>query len=471
MLKFFKQFLIYGLSSVLAKIAAVFLMPFYTKVLSKEEYGVMALLLACKGIIDLVSNLNIHSGISREYYEDGINKTKLISTGFWSILSSTLLIFSFILIFRNFWVQNVLHIKGYETAFIVMAFTVPSGSLLSYFSILTRYKHKAVSYSIGITVQLFIQISLSIYFVLILKIGVIGVFIAILIGGWAGVIYFAILNREHLGFYFEKSLFKKALRFAVPTLPAILAGWIDNSAGQILIGKNVSLKELGVYSIALQLVSIFTLIAVALNNVWYPYVFENYKKDNFKKDVTRLYKLLLLFLMFLTFNLSILSKEIILLLANPSYLNASRYFILLCFPACVYLLLPFVSVAVDLSRETKYLSYSFVAGSVVNLLLLLWLLPKLGIIIVPICLAVSRIVNYTILYLYAKKRIEINYSNLLLLIFAFVIACCYLLTQFYNQQHLFILLGVTNILFLYLSNKRYGWVSLIRMKLATLKKK
>ena len=39
MQKFFKQFFIYGFASVLGKIAAVFLLPLYTNVLSKEEYG------------------------------------------------------------------------------------------------------------------------------------------------------------------------------------------------------------------------------------------------------------------------------------------------------------------------------------------------------------------------------------------------------------------------------------------------
>ena len=87
MLKFFKDFLIYGFASTLGKLAALLLMPLYTSILSQEEYGVMAMLLSVKGIIDLVSNLNVHSGIARDYYEEGVNRKSLVSTGFWSILS------------------------------------------------------------------------------------------------------------------------------------------------------------------------------------------------------------------------------------------------------------------------------------------------------------------------------------------------------------------------------------------------
>ena len=70
MWRFFKDFMTYGVVSILGKLAAVFLMPIYTSILTKEEYGAMALITSCKGIIDLISNLNIHSGIARDYYEE-----------------------------------------------------------------------------------------------------------------------------------------------------------------------------------------------------------------------------------------------------------------------------------------------------------------------------------------------------------------------------------------------------------------
>ena len=51
---FFKDFLIYGFASMVGKIAAIFLIPIYTNVLTREEYGAMALIVSCKGIIDLI---------------------------------------------------------------------------------------------------------------------------------------------------------------------------------------------------------------------------------------------------------------------------------------------------------------------------------------------------------------------------------------------------------------------------------
>ena len=118
MFKFIKDFLIYGVASILAKIVGVILMPIYTSILTKEEYGSMAIILACKGIIDLLSNLNIHSGIARDYYEEDVNRKQLVSTGLYSIFGCSLLVLSFMLITKDIWV-NILEIPNYKTAFIL----------------------------------------------------------------------------------------------------------------------------------------------------------------------------------------------------------------------------------------------------------------------------------------------------------------------------------------------------------------
>jgi O-antigen/teichoic acid export membrane protein len=139
MFRFFKDFLLYGVTSVLAKIIAIFLMPVYTSVLTQEEYGAMALITSCKGIIDIISNLNIHSAVAREYYEENINRKRLVSTGFFSILSLSLFVLIVMLISNNFWSSTILELpEQYSLAFCIMLCTLPAGSLFSYFSILTR---------------------------------------------------------------------------------------------------------------------------------------------------------------------------------------------------------------------------------------------------------------------------------------------------------------------------------------------
>lgn len=427
MWQFFKDFMIYGVASILGKLAAVFLMPVYTSILTKEEYGAMALITSCKGIIDLFSNLNIHSGIARDYYEEGINRKTLVSTGFLSILSLSSTILLIGLLTRHFWSGTVLGLnKIFWPAFTVMLWSIPAGSLTSYFAILTRYKKKPVHFSIGTIIQLLIQIGISVVGVVVLQRGIISVFFGVLVGELFAIFYFAILNREYISIQFDKELLRRALLFALPTLPAILAGWLDSSMGQILIGKYISVEDLGVYSIALSIASVFTLISTAFQNVWSPYLYENYKKPNFNDSLRKLFSIILLSLIMVSLILSLFSREIVLLLSNISYLDACQYLVLLCIPMSFYLMFPFASSGVSISRDTKYVGISYVAGSCMNLLLLFITIRSVGVLAVPLCLGVSRITIYTILYKVSEKKIGYTLPNFLFALLLVVVSLCYI---------------------------------------------
>ncbi|HPD58233.1 MAG TPA: oligosaccharide flippase family protein [Smithellaceae bacterium] len=445
MLQFLKQFFIYGFAAVLGKIAAVFLLPFYTNVLSQDEYGAMAMILAAGGIIGLFSNLNIHSGVARDYYEEAINRTKLISTGFYSIIFFSIIVFVILYISRNFWIENILNVGEHEEAFVVMLLTIPAGSLLSYFAVLTRYKQKAVLYSIGSILQLFIQISLTIYLVLIIKTGIAGVFYGILAGEGMGILFFYFINREHIALNFDRKSLKRILVFSLPTLPAILAGWLDSSLGQIIIGNVVSVKDAGIYAVALQISSVFLLINVAFSNVWYPYLYENIKKNNFHEEINRLFKLIVFILAILAVNVSLLSDEIILLLSNVNYSEAGRYLIILTIPMSLTILNWFSIMGPNISRNTKYISYATVAGSILNIALIIILLPVYGVIIVPIALGISRITSYFISSYYTKKEIQINLPVKPILMLVVGVLICFFIKQSVLHKYIhWLVLGIFN---------------------------
>jgi O-antigen/teichoic acid export membrane protein len=332
------------------------------------------------------------------------------------------------LLTKSFWGVRVLGLKEcFVPAFAVMLMTVPAGSLMSYFSILTRFKKKHVQFSIGTVLQLFIQIGLSVIGVVVIGAGIISVFIGLLAGELFAILYFAYLNREYLCWYFDNTLLYRALVFALPTLPAILAGWLDSSVGQILIGRFVSLDDLGVYSIALSLASVFTLISSALSNVWTPFLFENYKNNCFETDFRKLFTIMAWIIILVTLMLSLYSREIVLLLSNESYLDAGNYFTLLCIPMGVYLLFPFASSGVSITRETRYIGISYVVGSIGNIVLLFATLRFWGIIAVPISLAVSRLITYFSLYKVSENRMGYSLPNYLLIILISVSIISYLI--------------------------------------------
>lgn len=424
MRKFLTQFLIYGCASMLSKIAAIFLMPLYTGVLTTGEYGAMAMINSCSAVIGILANLNIHSGIARDYFEKGVDRKKLVSTGFFSILLCSVFIALIVFLTRNQWI-NMLKLQSYKVAFVLMIADLPTVSLQSYFAILTRYKSKPVLFLIGSVSQLMVQIGTAVYLVLIRQIGVEGIFVASLVANIYGTVFFLIVNREFINFTFDKAILRKALVFSIPTLPAILAWWIDTSLGQVLIGKYVSYDVLGVYSVALSITSVFSLITIAFKNVWGPYLYENYQHEGFLREANNLYKLFFLLLVIISVNLSLLAEEVVLILSQPTYIDAVKYITLLCFPLSIYMLHPFFSSGISLSRKTKYTSLANCVGSAVNLLLLVIFLPHFGVIVAPLSLAASRLINFYISKHYSQRALNLNLRGNWMFIFMGILAVCY----------------------------------------------
>lgn len=129
-------------------------------------------------------------------------------------------------------------------------------------------------------------------------------------------------------------------------------------------------------------------------------------------------------LLVIAVTISSLSNEVVLFLTNESYLDASSYFTLLCIPMCVYLLFPFASSGINISRDTKYIGLSYILGSAFNVLFTILLIKSLGIIAVPLSLAISRLTTYSIMcYISRRKGFVIFPHNLLFILIACILIC------------------------------------------------
>lgn len=426
MWRFFKDFCLYGLVGFIGKIAAVFLLPVYTNVLSREEYGAMALIITCSGVIDMVSNLNIHSGVARDYYEDGIDRKRLVSTGFFSILALSTFILVNMLLTRQFWMGRVLSLDAeYASAFALMLLSIPATSLQSYFAILTRFKKKALLFSVGALVGLVIRIGVALTCVLHFKTGIMGVFLGELLAQIFCAVFYAIVNREFLAWTYDRAYLRNALLFSIPTLPAILAGWLDTSVGQIMISKNISLSDLGVYSLAVSITSVFTFLSTAFQNVWYPFLYENYKLDGFNSQLRKIFTVCMISLTAISVVLSLFSREIVLLLSNEGYLAATKYVTLLTVPVVLYLIFPFGSSGVSIARATKHIGIAYVAGTAVNLSVLFFAIGKFGVIAVPLCLALSRLTSYVYLCIMSGRYVSFGLPNWMVALFLLVMTALF----------------------------------------------
>lgn len=395
-----------------SKLVAFFLVPFYTNVFTVEEFGAIALIASVKGIISLISNLNIHSGVARYFFEaDTLPKRKvLISTGLWSIVIISFAVFFIMLFLRKLIIIDIIEIPKYELPFLIMIVSIPFDSVFSYFAILIRFEKKKFQFAFGILLQLVIQVGIILLLILRFKLGIESVFIGRLIGSIIVVFLFTINLKKYFVLKIKNKILKNIILYSLPLLPAVLGDWINTSAGQILIQKYLSLEDVGVYSLALRITSVFLIINIAFRNVWTPYLFELIKnKLDYKSQIFTLFKSVILVLIIISGNIIIFSKPIVLLFSNSAYLEASKYLGLLVLAMFFLLMNNFAFIGPQIKKKTIFLSGSTIIGGITNILLMVIFLPFFGVIIVPISLILSTFLTMSISFFITKKLINISF--------------------------------------------------------------
>src|SRR5579864_5315071 len=68
-MSFIRQFFIYGLSGAASRLAAVVLVPLYTRTLPVTDYGQLELLLAIHALIVIFAGMQIESAVARDYFD------------------------------------------------------------------------------------------------------------------------------------------------------------------------------------------------------------------------------------------------------------------------------------------------------------------------------------------------------------------------------------------------------------------
>ena len=76
--KLFKDSIVYGVSGILSRGISLILVPFYTRVLTPEDYGIVDILTIVGAIVNIVVALEISQGFAIFFSETKLQKEKIL---------------------------------------------------------------------------------------------------------------------------------------------------------------------------------------------------------------------------------------------------------------------------------------------------------------------------------------------------------------------------------------------------------
>jgi len=275
--------ILYGLSSVLTQVAGLFLIPFYTTELSPEEYAIIALFAMVGGFLNPILALGLDSALFR-YFIMGKSlflKIRLFSSAFYIkiiFVAFCILILTLCKDPLNGYIFNNKISNELYYLFLGSLF-VQNISSLAYVALRAERKVKKIVF-VNI-IALVVSLSLSIWLVLIVKLGVIGVLIASLCASTVQSILFFAFIRSNINFKMVGiKKIKRLFNYGIPLIPHKLIGQGLNLFVLFLINNQLGLVVAGLYAVAKKFGKPLSFLVSMVQTAWSPYKFDIHKHES-----------------------------------------------------------------------------------------------------------------------------------------------------------------------------------------------
>lgn len=288
--------------------------------------------------------------------------------------------------------------------FIVTAF---SGIIINFSRGLDKIKQTAIS---GVVCSAII-ILLNIIFLIPLRMGLTGYFLANILGALSQCLYlvFAIKAWRYFKISkYDKKLEEEMLTYASPLLVNGISWWVSSASDRYIVTWLRGIAENGIYSVGYKIPSILNIFQTIFSQAWTlsaVHDFDPEDKNNFFTDMYNLYN----FCMTLVCSILIVFTKIMakLLYAKDFYV-AWQYVPFLLIAIVFGALSGYIGGIFAAVKDTKIFANTSIVGAVINIVLNVVLINIIGTIGAAIATAICYVVIWALRMINVKRYITIH---------------------------------------------------------------
>ena len=403
---------VYGIGSILAKIVAFILLPLYTQHLSLADYGVMELLDIILTLIGFVLSINLATAIQRFYFEsDDENKRKSVVGTIFTVLSFSAIFGWFILYFASdflsYWLLGSYEYQEHFTIAISYAIAGLFIDVALKYLIVLQRSYFFLAFSM---INLAVNVIFTIYFVVFLQYGVLGVLYANLINKLMIGLPLVFWVWRRVGWHWNWSLLKEMLSYSAPLVPSFFLHVLIYNSDRYFINYFMTLSATGLYGISQKLgTALHILITSPFLISFMPRRFEIVKRDTAKKEFQNIYHYYMLLIISATLGLNLFTYLVVLLLA-PEFQEVADYIPLISLTMIVLGMKYHLDFGIFYSKKTQYVIVINLIVVIVRFLLNFLLIPLWGLWGAAIASLVSTIVMAITTYYIARRYYSVNFQ-------------------------------------------------------------
>jgi len=404
---------IYTIGILLNRAVAFIMLPIYTRLLAPSEYGTLELLTLTTDLVSTIAGLGMTTAVMRYYYlyDDISQKNRSVST---AIIGNSMLFglasiicFSFSGSVSSLVFESQEYAPHFRIAFVSMFL---SGSL-EIPMIFIRAKQQSARFIIINLASLLLQLSLNIYFLVGLRLGVMGILYSTLISKFIFCSILVALTFRETGVGFDFGMYRSMLGYSVPLLFSGLSMFALTFSDRYFVEHYRDLTQVGLYSLAYKLgMLVSNLFTSPFVQIWSAKMFEIAKKEQGARTISKIMTYFVLAILTISLALSLLARDLLRVIADPSYLSAFQLVPLISFSYAIMGAYYIASCGILIKNKTKYRGISTVVAMFVNIGLNFLLIPVWGGLGAALSTLISFGVRFAIEYYYSQRYYPIKYE-------------------------------------------------------------
>lgn len=450
------QTAIYGLPSILGRTLGYLLVPIYTRVFDKSDYGTIILLYSYVSFLLVILTYGMETAFFR-FSQTKENKNIAFSTAFISLIITTL-IFAFLSILFSQNIANVILYpdnKDYVIWFsLIISFDVLSAIPFAKLRADNKPKRFAIikftNISINIILNLFFILLCPFllanyndsYFASLIKLFFVSdnlisyVFISNLIASFITILFLS-FDFFKLKLQFHFILWRQMIIYALPLLIAGLAGIMNETLDRILLRyllpPQIAEDQVGIYGACYKIAIFMSLFVQAFRYAAEPFFFSHAKQKDAKILYSQIMNYFVITVSFI-FLITMMYIDIIILFIGKEFRVGAAVIPILLLANLFLGIYYNLSVWFKLTNNTKFGAFLSIFGAIITLSLNFYLIPIIGF-MGSAWATLACFFSMTILsYFLGQKYYRIQYNLKKIIGYIFLSVVLFFLSKLFNFE-------------------------------------
>jgi len=399
-----------------------------SRYLGPADYGLLSLADGVLNIILLVALLGLSSGtvrfISHNLGKGSLEKVKgTISSTLQTIIPLSIVVTIIVIVFSQYIGIGIFNKKELVPIIVIFTLALPFFALTNIFSSIfiafNKIQYRNYLNALLRPISLLLLTGLAIF----LKGTVYHFALAILISHILPALLgfyllefktFSLIRSKIKAVYDYKTLFSFSLPLFFSGIFIMIMGWMDT----FFLGALKTAADVGIYNVALPLVSTLIIFISAFGNIFLPISAELKAKEKYGQ-IASLYSSVTRWMFLLSFPLFvfclIFAKDIIRILFGSAYESGAIALQILLIAYLIKALIGPASKTLMVFNKTKILFYVNSSAAIINFILNYLLISKYSFVGAALATALSLFFRDGITFLLARKKLPFNYNHLLYL--------------------------------------------------------